>query len=343
MAKTPVIGLLGATGYTGELTTAELIRRGIPHVLGGRSKAKLDALPGDGERRVIDTGSPESLAVFMHGLDAVISCIGPFSLYGDPVVDAAVRAGVPYVDSTGELEYMLGVYSRHAKATTPIVPACGFDVVPGDMVADLACSALEKDGAVVGEVVISYDMHGTAPSRGTARTALNSATKASWVPARVQHKGPHGPRSLSSAPFSESTTVQLHRPHVDAVVGIKVPKAIHTALPVLGLGIRGLRPVMRLAAPVINKRVIDKMSDGPDPDKRNDHKFSIVAEARSIDGQLRQAVVTGQSPYDLTALCLVEAARRTSLPVSPVGPLSPSMAFDSADFLDFAGLSWFVA
>lgn len=339
---TPVIGLLGATGYTGELTTQELLRRGIPHVLGGRDAEKLKGLPGDAERRVVDISDPASLAAFCHGLDAVITCIGPFVRWGEPVLDACVKAGVPYIDSTGEKSFMASSYTRHASAGIPIVPACGFDVVPGDMAADIACSALEEDGKTVESVLLSYTMHGTSPSRGTARTATEIFLEEGHVPHRVRHRGPHGPRSMVTVPFAESATITLHRPHVSAVVGFAVPSAISTSIPVLGLGMRLTHPLLKLAAPLIQKQV-DKLPDGPSEEKREAHGFSIVAEARSTDGEIRQCVVTGSDPYGLTAMTLVEGALRAAEPSSPKGPLSPSMAFDSKSFLDAAGLTWLVA
>ena len=338
----PVIGLLGATGYTGELTTQELLRRGIPHVLGGRDAEKLKALPGDGERRIVDIDDPASLAVFCHGLDAVISCIGPFVRYGDRVLDACVRAGVPYVDSTGEKSFMSAVYAKHANAAVPIVPACGFDVVPGDMAADIACSALEDEGKTVESVLLSYTMHGASPSRGTARTAAEIFLSESFVPARVKHRGPHGPRSMVSVPFAEGATISLARPHVSATVAFAVPSLVSTAMPALGLGVRLGHPLLKLAAPLIQRR-IDGLPDGPSDEKRQANAFSIVAEARTAEGEIRQSVVTGQDPYGLTAICLVEAALRVAAPDSPTGPLSPSMAFASKDFLEVAGLSWLLA
>jgi hypothetical protein len=325
----PTIGLLGATGYTGTLTTSELIRRGIPHVLGGRNAEKLKALPGDGERRVVDTTDPASLAAFCEGLDAVISCIGPFTLYGDPVVDACVAATMPYVDSTGEIGFIERVYARHANARSAIVPACGFDVIPGDLAADLACQAVEVDGGSVSEVIVSYSLHGAAPSQGTARTLVTIATSEAWTPTRIHHYGPQGPRAVISVPYPEAATVRLHRPQTKVTVGMAIPKSLGSIVPAIGAVMKVSRPLLRLSSPLLHK-VVDRMPEGPDPDKREANRFTIVAEV----------IVSGQDPYGLTALYLVEAALRVALPSSPVGPLAPSMAFDSADFFQATGMSW---
>src|SRR3954469_21175409 len=103
-----MIGLLGATGFTGRLTAAELERRGIACRLGGRNAERLAAVPkGQGaETFVVDTSDAGRLDAFCDGLDALITTVGPFTTLGMPVVEAAVRNGVPYVDSTGEPDFM---------------------------------------------------------------------------------------------------------------------------------------------------------------------------------------------------------------------------------------------
>jgi short subunit dehydrogenase-like uncharacterized protein len=130
-----VIALLGATGYTGKLVAAELSKKGVPHRLGGRNPEKLAALPSDAERFVLDVDEGARLDAFLDGASAIISTVGPFIRLGMPAVEAAARNGVPYVDSTGEQEFMADVYAKFADAPAPIVPACAFDYVPGDLTA----------------------------------------------------------------------------------------------------------------------------------------------------------------------------------------------------------------
>ena len=112
------IGLLGATGYTGRLVADELAARGWPHRLGARNPERLGALKqgGEAEPFVVDAGDRGRLDAFCEGLDAVISCVGPFAELGMPVVEAVAAAGVPYVDSTGEPTFMSDVYDRFAGA-----------------------------------------------------------------------------------------------------------------------------------------------------------------------------------------------------------------------------------
>ena len=59
------IGLLGATGYTGQLVADELASRGFPHRLGARNPERLGRLKqgGEAEPFIVDTGDPGRLAV----------------------------------------------------------------------------------------------------------------------------------------------------------------------------------------------------------------------------------------------------------------------------------------
>src|SRR3954470_12627897 len=106
------IGLLGATGYTGRLVATEFAVRELDVRLGARSAERLKNVDGTeaSERVVVETTDARGLAHFMDGLDAVLSIVGPFSTLGRPVVDAAVAAGVHYIDSTGEPGFMQTLY-----------------------------------------------------------------------------------------------------------------------------------------------------------------------------------------------------------------------------------------
>jgi hypothetical protein len=58
--------------------------------------AAATAMPG------IDVSKPESLLRMAQAARLVINCVGPYRLYGEPVVAACVEAGVDYMDVCGE-------------------------------------------------------------------------------------------------------------------------------------------------------------------------------------------------------------------------------------------------
>ena len=51
----------------------------------------------------VDASSPDSLAGILRGARVVLNCVGPFYRFGPPVLDAALRARVDYVDVCDDL------------------------------------------------------------------------------------------------------------------------------------------------------------------------------------------------------------------------------------------------
>ncbi|MPY55947.1 saccharopine dehydrogenase family protein [Streptomyces spongiae] len=109
----PVV-LYGASGSTGRLVAEYLREYSIPFVAAGRNKARIqevmDKVPGietaDYEIAEVD-GSVESLTRLFEGRAVVCNTVGPFMRYAEPVVEAAIRAGVHYLDTAGEQDHIL--------------------------------------------------------------------------------------------------------------------------------------------------------------------------------------------------------------------------------------------
>jgi len=335
---TRTVALLGATGYTGRLTAAELARRGVPHVLGGRDMRRLDAVPSSGVRHIVDHGDPASLDAFLGRADAVISCAGPFAQIGMPVVEAAVRTGTPYVDSTGEPAFMRQVYDRFGGEGTPVVPACGFDYIPGDLAAAVAAAEL---GQAPEEVSVLYAITGGKASRGTARTAAGAFAAMQLRPRRLVLTGPDGPVQGVEVPWGEQLTVPLHLPGARVHTAVGAPAALARAASVLGFAAPALAPVSRLAAPLLT-RLADRMPEGPSVEERGRARALVLAEA-SAGGRTARVAVRLRDVYGITARFLVEAA----LTVAGEGAMAPAQALDPRAFLDAvafedptADLSW---
>lgn len=144
------IVLFGATGYTGALTAeylAENAPRELRWALAGRNTDKLEAVRAelaeiDPDRPtpdllladVDDTASIRTLAASAR---VVITTVGPYAEYGEPLVAACAAEGTDYVDLCGEPAFVDRMYVRHhatAQNTgARIVHACGFDSVPYDL------------------------------------------------------------------------------------------------------------------------------------------------------------------------------------------------------------------
>jgi short subunit dehydrogenase-like uncharacterized protein len=319
------VALLGATGYTGRLVAAELARRGLEHRLGGRSADRLAAVPSAGERHVVDITDPASLERFLDGADVLITCVGPFATYGMPVVEAAVRTGTPYVDSTGEFAWMSEVYSRFRDAASAVVPACGFDYIPGDLAAAIA---VEELGGQAEEIDVLYRLRGGKVSRGTARSAVGAIGAASLTPRRIVVAGPDGPLSAVEVPWGEQVTVPLHVPGARVRSGIVAPDAFTRAAALAAPLAPLTNPLTRAATPLLN-RLVERMKEGPDDETRGRSQALVLAEARRA-GRSARVVVDCRDVYGLTARLLVEASQQ----IAGTGALATAEALPPKAFLD---------
>ncbi|MGA0603937.1 saccharopine dehydrogenase family protein [Caulobacter sp. KR2-114] len=138
----------GATGYTGRLVAEHLLKTygasgDLAWAMAGRSQAKLEEVRGligapDSLPLVIaDAADPASLAAMVGRTKVIITTVGPYQLYGSPLVAACAAAGTDYVDLTGEsnwIHQMIGAHEAAAKASgARIVFSCGFDSIPFDL------------------------------------------------------------------------------------------------------------------------------------------------------------------------------------------------------------------
>jgi len=140
--------MYGATGYTGRLVAAHLLKTygaagDLTWAIAGRSAAKLDEVcaeigaPASLPRIIADAADPASLEAMVKRADVIISTVGPYQLYGSPLVGACAAAGTDYVDLTGESNWIAAMMSAHEAAATAsgarLVFSCGFDSIPFDL------------------------------------------------------------------------------------------------------------------------------------------------------------------------------------------------------------------
>ena len=184
--------LFGATGFTGALTADYLVRRTagseLRWALAGRAPARLeavrerlveiDAAVGDLPLLTADVTDPASLRRIAESARVVISTVGPYIVYGEPLVAACAAAGTDYVDLTGEPEFVDLMWLRHdeqARRTgARLVHSCGFDSVPHDLGA-LYCVQRLPEGVPL--TVEGFVRAGGTVSGGTYQTAVHAMSR----------------------------------------------------------------------------------------------------------------------------------------------------------------------
>ncbi len=173
MSTTAAVVVYGATGHTGRFIVAELRRRGLATIVSGRNAAQLEALAAEWPEVVVRPATvddPGSLDRALAGAAAVINAAGPFAVTGGPVVEAALRAGIPYVDVAAEIEANVAMFADHAEAAraagVAVVPAMAFYGGLGD----LLVTAAMGEWTAADEVHVAYGLSSWRPTPGT-RTA----------------------------------------------------------------------------------------------------------------------------------------------------------------------------
>ena len=134
----------GATGYTGRLVAEYLAHHygkdGPRWAMAGRSAEKLAEVrdligaPADTPLVVADSNDPASLAAMAEQTRVVVTTVGPYQLYGEPVLRACVAAGTDYTDLCGEpvwMRQMVDALHEQAKETgARLAFSSGFHSVP---------------------------------------------------------------------------------------------------------------------------------------------------------------------------------------------------------------------
>ncbi|XP_058008162.1 probable mitochondrial saccharopine dehydrogenase-like oxidoreductase At5g39410 [Hevea brasiliensis] len=145
--------ILGASGFTGKYVVREALKfLNIPScplkslALAGRNPTKLtQALnwashPSTSPPIPIlkaDTTDPSSIRHLCTQTKLILNCVGPFRLYGEPVVAACAQSGCDYLDICGEPEFMermeMKFHENAMETGSLVVSACGFDSVPAEL------------------------------------------------------------------------------------------------------------------------------------------------------------------------------------------------------------------
>lgn len=179
MSKKPVV-LYGASGYTGQLTAEFLRHYQIPFIAAGRSRERVE----EAMKRVpgIETATYEVAAVehtvealtkLFSGAKVVCNVVGPFLLYGETVVQAALAAGCHYLDTTGEQAYMLDMRDKYAaefaKRGLLFAPCTAYQ----NAVMDIACHACAEHEGI--DTIEAVTIPAVTPTVGSAHTLVQMA------------------------------------------------------------------------------------------------------------------------------------------------------------------------
>jgi short subunit dehydrogenase-like uncharacterized protein len=370
--RTYDVTLFGATGFTGALT-ADYLSRHVPAgsrwALAGRNRDKLEALrdrlaendPASAELALLhaDVTDPVSIREVAANSRVVITTVGPYINYGEPLVAACAEMGTDYVDLTGEPEFVDSMYVRHharaAETGARLVHACGFDSIPHDLGAYFTVGQfpgdvpLEVEGFVRAGGSLSG---GTAQSAITGFSRMRQSAKAGSERRRVEPR-PEG-RRVSAVPplprYERSLGAwALPMPTIDPQIVRRSARALDRygpdfsyghymavkRLPVaLGLagGVGGLLALAQI--PPVRDWLLDrrKSGEGPSADQREKGWFKVRFVGEGGGRRVVTEVAGGDPGYGETSKMLAESAlclAHDSLP-SSAGQVTTAVAMGDA-------------
>lgn len=192
-AASPIYDLVtfGATSFVGRILTGYLLEEFGAHgelkwAAAGRSAAKLEELRSSlGPKAatlpllVADAGDESALRTMCAQTRVVASTVGPYALFGEPLVRVCAETGTDYCDLTGETQWtrrMVDRYQDTAQASgARIVHGCGFDSIPSDLgVYFLQQESRRRLGRTCSRVKMRVKAIRGGVSGGTAASALNA-------------------------------------------------------------------------------------------------------------------------------------------------------------------------
>jgi short subunit dehydrogenase-like uncharacterized protein len=341
--------LYGVNGYTGALLLEEALRQGERPVLAARRKDAVEPLATRHglEARVFALEDVDTITAQLHGVRAVLHAAGPFGVTSAPMVEACLRAGVHYLDITGEIAVFEACFARDAQArerNVALLPGVGFDVVPSDCLAATLAAALP--GAASLEMAFAT---AGGISRGTTLTAVTQL----GADCLVRRGGAIVPVPLGSlarpVAFRDKTRTVMAIPwgdvstafHSTAIPNITVFLAVPRRAP-------GVMKLLSASAPLLSTRpvqallegVVKRAVTGPNAQQRAAGWTQMWGQVKHADGRTCTATLVTPEGYALTVLAALESVKRVAAPdFAARGFLTPSRAFGADYITHFAGCS----
>ena len=342
------IVVYGATGYTGRLVAEYLAHHyagsGPKWAMAGRSADKLAEVrdligaPADTPLIVADADDAASMKALAQAARVVITTVGPYQLYGEPLLAACLAAGTDYADLCGEpvwMRLMIDKYDAAARASgARITFSCGFDSIPFDLgVLMLQHEAKARFGAPAPRVKGRMRSMSGKFSGGTAASLKATLATLREHPALLQYMmspfgltpgfvGPDQP--LGDTPEYDEKLGSWTTPFIMAAINVKNVHRTNLLLGhpygadfaydemvLTGPGEQGEAAAKHMAkTPMIGGANDPKPGEGPTPEERENGFYDVLFVGEYPDGRtIRYGVKGRYDPgYGSTSRMIAEAA-----------------------------------
>ncbi|MFT4651495.1 MAG: short subunit dehydrogenase-like uncharacterized protein [Porticoccaceae bacterium] len=192
--------IYGASSFVGQILTHYLVEhvgvnKQVRWAIAGRSESKLEqfkeslgAVAAELPVIIADAADAQALDAMCQTTRVVVTTVGPYALYGEPLVKACAENGTDYCDLCGEaywIKKMIVKYAESAKQSgARLVSCCGFDSIPSDLgVHFLQQKAHQRFGLFFDDVKLSVNAMKGGASGGTLASMIEAVKAAISDPA----------------------------------------------------------------------------------------------------------------------------------------------------------------
>ena len=289
--------IYGATGYTGRMAAEHARAAGLDLVLAGRKEAPLAVLATKlgVSYRVFPVDDMNAIDAALSGMSVLLNCAGPYMRTAEPLMRAAIRCGVDYLDIAAELDSY-----RLAAMRDEVAKAAGVMLLPGSggSVAMLGCLAGHAAQRVANPAQIRIALHVTgAMSRGSAMTATENMTGDCMrlVRGSLVRRSPEefcdfdfGSGVRSCFPLTLPDLLTIHR----------------------ATGVPDIETFAHVSGDAFPAGDLAALPDGPTLEERDASRYQAAVEVTGADGTIVREVLDTVNGYTFTPMAAAEAARR---------------------------------
>lgn len=314
--------IYGATGYTGRMAAEHARQSALPLVLAGRSAKSLAPLAHrhGAEFRVFDVNDDKAIDEALTDIAVILNCAGPFIRTAGPLIQAAIRNGVHYLDIAAELDSY-----RLSQQFDASAQAAGVMLLPGSggSVAMLGCLASHAAARVTDPRKISIALRvAGAMSRGSAISAKESLTTETLV--RIDDR-------LVALTVTDTRLFDFGNGSGPVpCFPVTLPDLItigHT------LAVPDIEAFVHVSGTAFPEGDLSALPDGPTDEHRAANRYQAAVEVVGADGRIARSLLDTVNGYTFTAMAAAEAARRVLGGEARSGFQTPAGLFGSG----FAG------
>jgi short subunit dehydrogenase-like uncharacterized protein len=331
MSSTKPVVVYGASGYTGRLVCEYLREFCVPFIAAGRDKARiqeaLDGIPGINtvDHEVVEVEHEVGpLSDLFAQSKVVCNTVGPFARFGHEVIQACIRAGTHYMDTTGEQDWLIDseeTYGAEMAAKGLLLsPGVAQMYTPGEIAANIC---LETPGVDTLDILVLWK---GAPTIASTQTILVNAamSKAYYLEQNEYVEWPSDGRLYDvNVPGQHQTSLALPWGGTSHPVWFKRDPRVANVRALGGVFDRQLMQ----GVPLIVRAALEQIQDMPEDKKyatlsavassvqnqmppRENPRINISLDSVYASGPLRRVhcVIHGNCNYKQTALLQTFAA-----------------------------------